>query len=259
MLSIAITGANGQLGQSFRAKAHLFPGLDLKYFNRTELDVTNPVAVQEALDSYRFDYLINCAAYTNVVDAESNIEAANLLNGVAVGYLAQAARKNKTHLVQISTDYVFDGAKLGPYYPNDLTNPLNVYGQSKLLGEQLVAQYCDRYSVIRTSWVYSEYGSNFYTKIKIRADQGQILWITDEYIGTPTYSPDLAKHILSGISEDNLPQGLSHFAGNEVMTWFDLARILLPEADIRVAPKESTPVAVNRPKNSALASQPQKK
>ncbi len=253
MLSIAITGANGQLGQSFRATAPLFPGLEFKYFNRTELDVTNQTVVQEAMDFYRFDYLINCAAYTNVVGAESNIEAANLLNGVAVGYLAQAAQKNNTHLVQISTDYVFDGNKLESYRPTDLTNPLNVYGQSKLLGEQLVAQYCDHFSVIRTSWVYSEYGSNFYTKIKSRADQGQTLWITDEYIGTPTYSPDLAEHILSGISKDNLPLGISHFAGKDVMTWFDLARKLLPEADIRVAPKETPPLLVNRPKNSALA------
>lgn len=253
MLSIAITGANGQLGQSLRAIAPLFPNLDLKFFNRSELDVTNRKSIQEAFGSKHFDYLINCAAYTNVVGAESNSEAANLLNGLAAGYLAEAAQKNKTHLVQISTDYVFDGTKLEPYVPTDLTNPLSVYGQSKLLGEQLVAQNCDRYSVIRTSWVYSEFGSNFYTKIKTRADEGQILWITDEYIGCPTYAPKLAQHILSGITKGDLPQGVSHFAGKEVMTWFGLARKLLPEADIRVAPKEKQPLSVNRPKYSALA------
>ncbi len=254
MRSIAITGANGQLGQSFRASMALFPELNVKFFDKNDLDITNPESIREALRLEHIDYLINCAAYTNVVQAENDSDAAHLLNGIAVGNLAEAAQRHRTHLIQISTDYVFDGLKSGPYFPSDPTNPINEYGKSKLLGEQLAAERCERHSIIRTSWVYSEFGSNFFTKIKARADQGETLWITEDYIGCPTYAPDLATYILTGISKDKLSLGVSHFAGKEVMTWYQLAKKLLPKADIRVASRQLEPAGIQRPKNSVLAS-----
>ena len=202
---------------------------------------------------YTFDYIVNCAAYTNVAAAEHDKEAAMLLNCSAVGHLAAAANDQNVFMVHISTDYVFDGTKLDPYLPSDKTNPINVYGKSKLLGEQLLSKQCEQYAIIRTSWVYSEFGSNFFTKVKSKADLGESLSITNEYRGCPTYAPDLAKYILDGINNENLPVGISHFTGGQVMSWYDLAKKLLPNADIKMAPNEEEPQALKRPKNSALA------
>jgi dTDP-4-dehydrorhamnose reductase len=252
-ISVAITGANGQLGQSLRSIQSQFPKLKLLFFDRSELDITNPESVTSVFNHYTFDYIVNCAAYTNVAAAEHDKKAAMLLNGSAVGHLAAAANDQNVFMVHISTDYVFDGTKLDPYLPSDKTNPINVYGKSKLLGEQLLSKQCEQYAIIRTSWVYSEFGSNFFTKVKSKADLGESLSITNEYRGCPTYAPDLAKYILDGINNENLPVGISHFTGGQVMSWYDLAKKLLPNADIKMAPNEEEPQALKRPKNSALA------
>jgi dTDP-4-dehydrorhamnose reductase len=231
MKRVLVTGANGQLGLALQAAAKDFP-LDLVFLDKNTLDIINTQEVKEVFASQSFAVCINAAAYTDVDGAETNKEFAYAINTTAVETLAKATKQHGCWLVHISTDYVFDGTLDRPYTPEDTPNPLNVYGASKLAGEQAIALVGGTYSIVRTSWLYSRYGNNFYTKLQAQLNAGKTLQVTADQKGCPTRAEDLAAHLLTGVSEANLEKGISHYCGSEVMTWLDLARQLFPNQEI---------------------------
>jgi dTDP-4-dehydrorhamnose reductase len=231
MKRVLVTGANGQLGLALQGAAKDFP-LDLIFLDKNTLDITDAQAVKEVFASQSFAVCINAAAYTNVDGAETNKALAYALNATAVETLAKACKQHGCWLVHISTDYVFDGTLDRPYTPADAPNPLNVYGASKLAGEQAIEAVGGTYSIVRTSWLYSRYGNNFYTKLQAQIDAGKTLQVTADQKGCPTRAEDLAAHLLTGIANQQLPKGISHYCGSEVMTWLDLAKRLFPNQKI---------------------------
>ena len=231
MKRVLVTGANGQLGLALQAAAKDFP-LDLVFLDKNTLDITNTQAVKEVFASQSFAVCINAAAYTDVDGAETNKEFAYAINTTAVETLAKACKQHGCWLVHISTDYVFDGTLDRPYTPSDTPNPLNVYGTSKLAGEQVIEIVGGTYSIVRTSWLYSRYGNNFYTKLQAQLDAGKTLQVTADQKGCPTRAEDLAVHLLKGIDNQQLAKGISHYCGSEAMTWLDLARRLFPEQKV---------------------------
>ena len=232
MKRVLVTGANGQLGLALQAAAKDFP-LDFVFLDKNKLDITNTQAVKEVLASQSFAVCINAAAYTDVDGAETNKEFAYAINTTAVETLAKACKQHGCWLVHISTDYVFDGTLDRPYTPEDTPSPLNVYGASKLAGEQAIALVGGTYSIMRTSWLYSQYGNNFYTKLQAQLDAGKTLQVTADQKGCPTRAEDLAAHLLKGIDNQQLAKGISHYCGSEVMTWLDLARRLFPNQEVK--------------------------
>ena len=251
MRRVLVTGANGQLGLALKHAAEDFP-LNLVFMDKNALDITNTEAVKELFANQAYDFCINAAAYTDVDGAETNKELAYAINAKGVEALAKACKHHQSWLIHISTDYVFDGALDRPYTPSDMTNPLNVYGQSKLAGEKLIDAVGCIYSIVRTSWLYSHYGNNFYTKLLAQVNAGKALYVTAEQKGCPTSADDLASHLLKGITSQQLPTGISHYCGNEVMTWLDLARRLFVHKEVFKKPKIS--FGAIRPKKVELKS-----
>ena len=231
MKRVLVTGASGQLGLALQVAAKDFP-LDLVFMDKNSLDITNTKAINEVFATQSFDACINTAAYTDVDGAETEIELAYAINATAVETLAKACKQHGCWLIHISTDYVFDGTLDRPYAPADAPNPLNVYGGSKLAGEQAIQAVGGTYSVVRTSWLYSHYGNNFYTKLQAQLDAGKTLHVTANQEGCPTRTEELAAHLLTGISNQQLSKGISHFCGDEIMTWLDLARRLFPNQKV---------------------------
>ena len=231
MKQVLVTGANGQLGLALQAAAKDFT-LDLVFLDKNSLDITNAEAIKEVFASQSFDVCINAAAYTDVDGAESNKAIAYAINATAVETLAQSCKQHRCWFIHISTDYVFDGTLDRPYTQADAPNPLNVYGASKLAGEQAIHAVSGTYSIVRTSWLYSRYGNNFYTKLQAQLDAGKTLQVTADQKGCPTRAEDLAAHLLNGIANQQLPKGISHYCGNEIMTWLDLARRLFPNQEV---------------------------
>ena len=244
MRRVLVTGANGQLGLALQGAAKDFP-LDFVFLDKNTLDITNTQAVKEVFASQSFAVCINAAAYTGVDGAETNKAIAYAINATAVETLAKACKQHGCWLVHISTDYVFDGTLDRSYTPSDAPNPLNVYGASKLAGEQAIALVSGTYSIVRTSWLYSQYGNNFYTKLQAQHDAGKTLQITADQKGCPTRAEDLAIHLLNGVVNLRLQMGISHYCGNEVVTWLDLARRLFPEEEI--SKRDSVKLLTKRP------------
>ena len=231
MKRVLITGANGQLGVALQVAAKDFP-LDLVFMDKSELDITNAEDIKEVFATQSFAICINAAAYTDVDGAEANKALAYEINATAVESLAKVCKQQQCWLIHISTDYVFDGTLDGLYTPADAPNPLNVYGASKLAGEQAIQAVGGTYSIVRTSWLYSHYGNNFYTKLIAQVNNGKTLRVTADQKGCPTRAEDLSAHLLKGIANQQLAKGISHYCGSEVMTWLDLARRLFPEQEV---------------------------
>ena len=231
MKRVLVTGANGQLGLALQ-RATKDSNLALVFMNKNTLDITNAEDIKEVFATQSFDVCINAAAYTDVDGAESNKEFAYAINATAVETLAKACKQHGCWLIHISTDYVFDGTLDRPYTPSDAPNPLNVYGASKLAGEQAIETVGGTYSIVRTSWLYSRYGNNFYTKLQAQLDAGKTLCVTADQKGCPTRAEDLAAHLLNGIANQELSKGISHYCGSEVMTWLGLARRLFPNQEV---------------------------
>ena len=199
MKRVLVTGANGQLGLAIQAATSNFPELKFVFASKAELDVTNEKEVASFFENNAIDYCINAAAYTNVDKAEEEPQAAYLLNETAPRLLAEACKQHNIFLIHISTDYVFDGTKGAPYTVDDTPNPINVYGASKLAGEKAIAVVEGNYCIIRTSWLYSEYGSNFQTKILEKLKTSPKLEVVGDLYGTPTYAPNLVVFLLNKI------------------------------------------------------------
>ncbi|EAR02777.1 dTDP-4-dehydrorhamnose reductase [Maribacter sp. HTCC2170] len=256
--SILVTGASGQLGKCLRKIESDYPELSFVFKDASQLDITNKSAVFKLFDSFNFDFCINCAAYTNVNEAEKNPKQAFRINEEGTGNISELCRQKEVVLLHISTDYVFDGEKGTPYTKDDMPNPINEYGKSKLAGERQIQQTTRRYYIIRTSWLYSEFGKNFYTTILKLAKSNKILRVTDEQKGCPTNANNLAAYLMQIIgNEIVLDYGIVHFTDCEPMTWFDFAKNIIKENNLQntveVVRDKNNRTFVKRPKNSVLS------
>ncbi len=254
--TILVTGANGQLGHEMQRVA--LASTDKYIFTDVaELDITNYDAISAMVSAEKVDVIVNCAAYTNVDKAEDDKDFANLLNNTAAGYLAKAAAEVGATLVHISTDYVFDGSAHIPYTEDQPTAPIGVYGVTKLAGEKSVASSGCNYIIIRTSWLYSQWGVNFVkTMQRLTAERDNLSVIFDQ-VGTPTHAGDLADTIGHIIATDQLnKQGVYHFSNEGVCSWFDFAQAIAQKSgnSCKIAPIHSYefPAKVTRPHYSVL-------
>ena len=234
LIKILITGANGQLGMCLKDQVKKFPSFEYHFKSSKELDITNREFVSLLFSEEKYDYCINCAAYTAVDKAEEERERAFLVNAEAVKYLAEASKKSNTTLIHISTDFVFDGTKTSPYTEEDSTNPINVYGASKLKGEQYVQEILSNYFIIRTSWVYSEYGNNFVkTMLRLAKERDEISVVNDQ-VGSPTYAGDLAEFLLTIIAKNSNKYGLYNYSNEGVISWYNFATEIFKDPKVIV-------------------------
>ena len=258
-VNVLVTGANGQLAKTIQKLfANNKDNVHFTFTTKKELDITNPKQVKNHIANKNYDYCINCAAYTNVEQAEKTPEIAYKVNAEGVKNLAEACKKTSAILIHISTDYVFDGEKETPYTEDDIPNPINEYGKSKLLGEHYVQDILEHYFIIRTSWLYSkEFGHNFYKTILEKAQTEKELHITDAQIGCPTNTVNLSKFIYALILEQSKDIGIKHFCDRKAMTWFDFAQQILKENGlenkIKLVKAKKYPTFARRPKNSSLS------
>jgi len=225
--SVLLLGAGGQLGQELqRCKP---PGFQLYALDSQSLDITDEIAVGSAIEQYTPDIVINTAAYTAVDKAEKENERAFAVNAEGPRYIAEACAKSDCRIIHISTDFVFDGKKSSPYLPDDITNPLSVYGASKLKGEQNLLQFAPAQTlIIRTAWLYSALGNNFVkTMLRLMSEKEQLGVIADQ-IGTPTHAKGLAEAIWAFI-EKGTPAGIYHWSDAGVASWYDFAVAILEE------------------------------
>lgn len=257
-MKILVTGANGQLGKTIEELyAKNKSNLDFTFVSKAELDITNNTELTSFFQINQFDYCINSAAYTNVEQAEKTPDIAYKVNAEAVKNLAEICKKHNTVLIHISTDYVFDGEKTEPYKVTDLTNPINEYGKSKLLGEQHIQNILEKYFIIRTSWLYSKkYGKNFYKAIVAKAQTEKELTITTEQIGCPTNTVNLSALINKIVETNNTNYGIYHFCDEKAMTWYDFAKQILIENNllkkIKLIKSSKYLTFAKRPINSVL-------
>lgn len=229
-----------------------------QYFNTdvAQLDITNPEAIEEFVNNNAIDIIVNCAAFTAVDKAESSQELCHLLNAKAPEYLAAAVAKRGGYLVQVSTDYVFDGTNHTPYTEDEATCPNSVYGSTKLEGEKLAMAACANTMIIRTAWLYSTFGNNFVkTMIRLGQEKPELGVIFDQ-IGTPTYAGDLAAAIMAAINNGIVP-GIYHFSNEGVISWYDFTKAIHRIAGItscHVKPLHTTeyPTPAARPHYSVL-------
>ena len=226
---VLVTGANGQLGKCLQELAPAYSHLQFTFASRDVLDIEDAEAIRAFFNTEDFDYCINAAAYTNVEKAEGDKEAAFMANAEAVKWLAVHCAEKEVVLLHISTDYVFDGKKEQPYAEDDAVGPINVYGASKLVGEGYIRELTERYFILRTSWLYCQYGHNFLNTILRYAKEGKPLTITTEQVGTPTNANDLAEALVALIESDSEAYGVYHFSNEGKGTWYDFAKAILED------------------------------
>jgi dTDP-4-dehydrorhamnose reductase len=227
-MRILVTGADGQLGRCLQDLLNQTPYTWIAC-NRASLDITDALAVNLKINDFKPDVIINAAAYTAVDKAESDAKAAWAINAHAVGYLATAANLVGARLLHVSTDYVFDGSASSPYKESDPVCPLGVYGASKLAGEQAAAT-ANRFCVVRTAWVFSEYGNNFLkTMLRLAASRTELSVVADQ-IGTPTYAGNLAATLIA-MAEKETPSTVYHYSGGRSCSWQAFAETIFDVAE----------------------------
>ena len=255
-MNILLTGCNGQLGNEIQLLEKDYG--QHRFFNTdvAELDITNQLAVADFVGRNEIDGIINCAAYTAVDKAEDNKELCTTLNTVAPAYLAAAVEKRGGWIVQVSTDYVFNGKAHKPYVETDTPSPDSVYGSTKLAGELGVQKFCKRAMVIRTAWLYSTFGNNFVkTMIRLGKEREELGVVFDQ-IGTPTYAGDLAKAIMTAV-EKGIKPGVYHFSNEGVTSWYDFTKAIhriagITTCTVRPIHTSEYPTPANRPHFSVL-------
>lgn len=256
-MNILVTGSVGQLGHSLRDIAadstnhYIFTDV-------AELDITDKSAIICMMEAEKVNMVINCAAYTNVDKAEDDFDTANLINNTAVRNLAETCKQFCATFIHVSTDYVFDGSSNIPYTEDMPLAPLGVYGVTKLHGEQAVLESGCDYIIIRTSWLYSEYGKNFVKTMMMLTEERETLNVVFDQAGTPTYAGDLARAIYDIVENNKYKgnNGIYHFSNEGVCSWYDFAReisdLARTECDIRPCHSNEFPSKVNRPHYSVL-------
>lgn len=256
MRKILITGGNGQLGQCFQKLAPDFPEFEFLFADSDTLNITDENQIQDFFNDFKPDFCINAAAYTAVDSAEKETDKAFEINAVAVSYLAKACVENNTLLIQISTDYVFDGETNLSYDEEDFTNPQSVYGKSKREGEILALQENAKTIVIRTSWLYSEFNKNFMKTMLNLFPQKEEMNIVNDQFGQPTNANDLAEAVMKIITSEKMEFGIFHFSNYPETTWFHFAKKIADFSGSKVKLKSITtaefPTPAKRPVRSTM-------
>lgn len=255
-MNILITGANGQLGNEMQVLSKANSRHTYFFTDIRELDICDEQAVRSFVSDHQVDVIVNCAAYTAVDNAEDNRELCDKLNRLAPGYLAAAAEARGAAMIQISTDYVFDGTAHIPYTEDITPCPNSIYGITKLAGEQAVMRNCSRSIIIRTAWLYSIYGNNFVKTMIRLGKEREALGVVYDQIGTPTYANDLAYAIFETINQGAIP-GIYHFSNEGVCSWYDFTVAIHRIAGIKtckVSPVHTNeyPAKAPRPQYSVL-------
>ena len=266
-MRILVTGKNGQLGQSIykivnTSNGDNLPANEFIFVGREEIDLSKVESITSYFDQNNFDVIVNCAAYTAVDKAEGEYELASQINHLAVKQIAEIALEQEAKLIHISTDYVFNGESDKPYIESDKTNPINVYGKTKLNGEKaLLKVMLTNAIIIRTSWVYSEYGNNFVkTMVRLGQERDELNVVNDQ-IGSPTYAADLAEVIFKIINNEDFkakeqPTEIYHYSNEGEISWCDFAReiILKSKIDCKIYPitTDQYPTPAKRPKSTVL-------
>lgn len=257
---ILVTGKNGQLGSSIAKIAKDYSQYKMSFMGRDELDLSQSKTITEYFQAKTFDAIINCAAYTAVDKAEAEPELADQLNHLAVKQLARVAKKHNAILIHISTDYVFNGLNHKPYVETDPVHPINVYGQTKLKGEQAIHAVKPKGIIIRTSWLYSEFGNNFVKTILRLSKEKKNLNVIYDQVGSPTYAADLAKAIIDILSYPikfaKESPDILHYSNEGIASWYDFAKTIfeMSNIDCRINPIESNVYSMpaKRPHYSVL-------
>lgn len=255
-MNILVTGANGQLGNEIRrvssksANRYIFTDVE-------ELDITNIDSIRSIVSKEGINVIVNCAAYTNVDKAEEEAEVADLLNNQAVANLGYVAKEVNATLIHVSTDYVFQGDKNIPCKEDWNTNPLGVYGKTKLAGEQSLAATGCKFLIFRTAWLYSIFGKNFVKTMQQLTATKDVLKVVFDQVGTPTYAGDLANLIYTVIEEEMLDkQGIYHFSNEGVCSWYDFAKEIAElsgnSCEVQPCHSDEFPSKVKRPHFSVL-------
>ncbi|MDY4376090.1 dTDP-4-dehydrorhamnose reductase [Pectobacterium carotovorum] len=226
-MKILLTGANGQLGRCFQDR--LPAEWEILATDAAELDITDLAHIEKMVSTFRPDAIVNAAAYTAVDKAESEPELAAKINVTGPENLAIIASKQGIRLVHVSTDYVFDGNATEPYNEDSATNPLSVYGKTKLAGEQAVAKASSEAIIVRTAWVFSEYGNNFVKTMLRLGKERDALSIVGDQRGCPTYAGDLAQAIIA-LLQKNATGGIYHYSGDREVSWFEFAQVIFAAA-----------------------------
>lgn len=259
---VLVTGKSGQLGRSIHKVAVEYPGLEITLTGREQLDLSNRESIASYFESQQYDVIINTAAYTAVDLAESEPHKAEQINHHAVDQLAEIAKRQGSQLIHISTDYVFDGHNYRPYQESDPVSPLSVYGESKSRGEQALLNRSPQGCIVRTGWLYSEFGNNFVkTMLRLGREKQQIS-VVDDQVGGPTYATDLARMLLDIVQQEMLVNQMEkypaiyHYANEGVCSWYDFAKAIFEFAklDCEITPVHSSQyqMPADRPHYSVL-------
>jgi dTDP-4-dehydrorhamnose reductase len=255
-MKVLVTGSNGQLGSEIKLLATQFSEMEFVFVNSKELDITKNTAVEDLFKEHHFDYCINCAAYTAVDKAEEDVENAALVNVIAPAHIAKTCSNNGATLIHVSTDFVFDGFNNTPYNENSPTQPLGVYGQTKLDGEIAVQKELKQHFIIRTSWLYSQFRNNFVKTMLRLAEDREELNVIDDQVGTPTNAADLASAILHIVSTQSKAYGIYHFSNEGVASWYDFALAIFElsgkKIKVNAIPTSEYPTPAKRPHYSVL-------
>lgn len=254
--TILVTGSTGQLGSELQDLQSFYPEYKFIFFSRDELSIADESAVRQAFERLHPAYLINCAAYTAVDKAETEREEAMAINATAVGMLATVCKEYNAHFIHVSTDYVFDGNSKEPFKETDKVSPVNFYGESKLKGEELAVKNNPDAIIIRTSWVYSNYGKNF-VKTMMRLMKGkESISVVSDQIGSPTYAADLADAIMQIISSGKRIAGIYNYSNEGVISWYEFAveikNLIHSNCIVNPITTEQYPTPAKRPAFSVL-------
>jgi dTDP-4-dehydrorhamnose reductase len=256
MPRILVTGSKGQLGSEIKKISRNFPAYKFIFVNRREMPLEDPDLVLAFLDRCSPDIIISAGAYTAVDKAEVEKDLVNQINHLALDTISKWCFKNDSKLIHLSTDYVFDGTSKTPYKENEPLAPINWYGDSKLKGEQAIIRNLDKAIIIRTSWVYSEYGHNFVkTMLRLMKERESVNVVNDQ-IGSPTYALDLAKVIMKIVASDTWEFGIFHYSNDGEISWYDFATEIKKlsglECQINAVSTDSFPYNAKRPNFSLL-------
>ena len=256
MIKILVTGGNGQLAQCLKDVVINENEFNVDFQDLPALDITNKQQLESYFSKNELDYCINCAAYTAVDLAEEQSDLAYAVNAEGPKNLAEVCKKYQVKLLHISTDFVFDGKKQTPYIETDMPNPLGVYGVSKWQGERYIQEVMEDYFIIRTSWLYSEYGNNFMkTMLRLSETRDEISVVSDQ-IGAPTYAGDLAEVLIKIILSSPPNYGVYHYSNSGTISWYDLAVEIFKQFGKKIEVKpiktKDYPTAAKRPKYSVL-------
>jgi len=260
---ILVTGANGQLGKELKQLSEQHQQFEFVFLSKEDLPIHHFEMLHKNFEMHKPSYVINCAAYTAVDRAEQEKDLAMQINSEATGMLAKVCKENNCRFIHISTDYVFDGMAKQPYKEDDATNPQSVYGISKLEGEQLAMKYNPDTIIMRTSWVYSEYGKNFVKTMMKLMNEREKIGVVNDQIGSPTYAADLAEAIMQTIqwlhihnSQLTTHSGIYHFSNSGIISWYDFAvaikQLIRSNCKINPIPTTAYPTPAKRPVYSVL-------